>query len=44
MSQRRYRSSNPVVERRRALMMQALGMAMLVAGAGVMVFKALTVG
>ena len=44
MSQRRYRSSNPVVERRRNLMLQALGMAMLIAGAGLMVFKALTVG
>ena len=44
MSQRRYRASNPVIERRRNLMMQALGMAMLVAGAGLMVFKALTAG
>ncbi len=43
MSRRRYRSANPVIERRRSIMLQSLGMAMLLAGAGLMVYKALSV-
>lgn len=43
MGHRRYRSPNPVIERRRSIMLQTLGMAMLLAGAGLMIYKALSV-